>query len=79
MKRQHAMTVPLAPAPLAGTRVPVVCHCENHCGGATLARDTVEPSYHMDCGSAAAKYVEACMNTLNLAAASNNPAALQGA
>lgn len=46
--------------------------------GATpiLALDMYEHSYHMDYGSAAAKYVEACMNNLNLAAASNKLAAL---
>lgn len=40
--------------------------------GATpiLALDMYEHSYHMDFGAAAAKYVEACMNNLNLAAAS---------
>jgi Fe-Mn family superoxide dismutase len=46
--------------------------------GATpiLALDMYEHSYHMDYGSAAAKYVEACMNNLNLAAASTKLAAL---
>lgn len=49
--------------------------------GATpiLALDMYEHSYHMDYGSAAAKYVEASMNNLNLAAASRKLAALQGA
>lgn len=48
--------------------------------GATpiLALDMYEHSYHMDFGAAAAKYVEAYMNNLNLAAASAKLAALKG-
>lgn len=48
--------------------------------GATpiLALDMYEHSYHMDFGSAAAKYVDAFMNNLNLAGASTKLAALKG-
>lgn len=48
--------------------------------GATpiLALDMYEHSYHMDFGAAAAKYVEAYMNNLNLATASAKLAALKG-
>lgn len=54
-------------------------HSCNLAGAAPiLALDMYEHSYHMDFGSAAAKYVEACMNNLNLAAASSKLAALKG-
>jgi len=48
--------------------------------GATpiLALDMYEHSYHMDFGAAAAKYVDAFMNNLNLAAASAKLAHLKG-
>lgn len=49
--------------------------------GATpiLALDMYEHSYHMDFGAAAAKYVDAFMQNLNLAAASAKLATLTGA
>lgn len=49
--------------------------------GATplLALDMYEHSYHMDFGAKAGAYVDAFMNNLNLAAASNKFAALTGA
>ena len=49
--------------------------------GATpiLALDMYEHSYHMDFGAAAAKYVDAFMQNLNMAAASAKFAALIGA
>ena len=49
--------------------------------GATplLALDMYEHSYHMDFGAKAGAYVDAYMNNLNLAAASNKLAALVGA
>ncbi len=52
----------------------------NNFAGATpiLALDMYEHSYHMDFGAAAAKYVEAFMNNLNLASASIKLAALKG-
>jgi Fe-Mn family superoxide dismutase len=48
--------------------------------GATpiLALDMYEHSYHMDFGAAAAKYVDAFMNNLNLADASAKLTALKG-
>ncbi len=48
--------------------------------GATpiLALDMYEHSYHMDFGAAAAKYVDAFMNNLNLAGASAKLATLKG-
>jgi Fe-Mn family superoxide dismutase len=48
--------------------------------GATplLALDMYEHSYHMDFGAAAAKYVDAFMNSLNLAGASAKLTALKG-
>jgi len=48
--------------------------------GATpiLALDMYEHSYHMDFGAAAAKYVDAYMNNLNLAAASEKFETLKG-
>lgn len=48
--------------------------------GATpiLALDMYEHSYHMDFGAAAAKYVDAFMNNLNLASASAKLAVLKG-
>ncbi|MCA1978147.1 MAG: Fe-Mn family superoxide dismutase [Thiobacillus sp.] len=48
--------------------------------GATpiLALDMYEHSYHMDFGAAAAKYVDAFMNNLNLAGASAKLAQLKG-
>jgi len=47
--------------------------------GATpiLALDMYEHSYHMDFGAAAAKYVDAFMNNLNLAGASARLTALK--
>ena len=49
--------------------------------GATplLALDMYEHSYHMDFGAAAAKYVDAFMNTINLAAAAAKFSTLKGA
>ena len=44
-----------------------------------LALDMYEHSYHMDFGAKAGAYVDAYMNNLNLAAASNKLAALIGA
>lgn len=53
----------------------------NNLAGATpiLALDMYEHSYHMDFGAAAAKYVDAFMDNLNLAAVSAKLAALTGA
>jgi len=52
----------------------------NNLAGATpiLALDMYEHSYHIDYGAAAAKYVEAFMHNLNLAAASAKLATLIG-
>lgn len=49
--------------------------------GATplLALDMYEHSYHMDFGAAAAKYVDAFMNNINLAAAAAKFSTLKGA
>ncbi len=54
-------------------------HTCNLAGGTPiLALDMYEHSYHMDYGAAAAKYVEAYMNNLNLAGASAKLEALKG-
>lgn len=52
----------------------------NNLAGATpiLALDMYEHSYHMDFGAAAAKYVDAFMQNLNLAAASAKLSTLTG-
>jgi Fe-Mn family superoxide dismutase len=53
----------------------------HHLAGATpiLALDMYEHSYHLDYGAKAVAYVDAIMNNLNLAAASNQLANLLGA
>ena len=55
-------------------------HAHNLAGATPLiALDMYEHSYHMDFGAKAGAYVDAYMNNLNLAAASNKLAALAGA
>lgn len=54
-------------------------HAHNLAGATPiLALDMYEHSYHLDYGAKAAAYVDAIMNNLNLAAASNQLASLPG-